>query len=403
MRTGLGAAASALVLAACTQSPAPTAQDLTTPAAPATAAATASSTRSASPGVPTSTGRGAAASATPTPTGRAPGGRPQRLRVEALARLPLPAGVRLTGLALGPGRVAWSMCRACRGQEPTAAEVRVAQTAPAGSARVVARAAAGRTAVVVGLAGDALLWLDVDPGPGEPWVLRLVDVRTGVSRALDDGRGSGPGARTPLVSVGDRTVTWQLYDLAAGRGPVVAQDVGAGRSRVVVADLPGQLRGVTAQGLVYTANDPTIPTVVPNAPVPYDLYLRPPAGRPRNLTRGHDIAGAVATTDGVLWRVADATDSLVYAAWPGGTPVRLVGGPVFAFGAGRGFGVWVTREADPVVQVGTGSGRVTLADAPPSDGGKLAVDGDEVAFVGARERGGPTWSLVVVRVVRGDR
>ncbi len=406
MRPGLRAAAGALVLAACTQSPAPPVQDRPTPAATATAASTGStgsSTRSASPGVPASTGSGPAATATATPTGRGQPGRAQGLQADAVARLPLPTGARLTGLALGRGRVAWSLCRACRGQEPAAAEVRVAPANGSGSARVVARAAAGRTAAVVGFAGDALVWLDVGPGPGEAWVLRLVDVRTGASRALDDGRGTGPGARTPLVSAGERTVTWQLYDLATGRGPVVAQDVAGGRSRVLVADLPGQLRGVTAQGLVYTANDPAVPTVVPNAPVPYDLYLWPPVGRPRNLTRGHDIAGAVATTDGVVWRVADATESLVYAAWPGGTPVRLIGRPVLAFGAGRGFGVWVTREADPIVQLGTGGGTVTLPDAPPLDGGKLAVDGDEVAFVGSRDRGGPAWWLVVVRVVRGDR
>jgi hypothetical protein len=206
-----------------------------------------------------------------------------------------------------------------------------------------------------------------------------------------------------MVSVGGATVTWQLYDLAAARGPVLAQDVDSSRRRVVVPDLPGQLRGVTPQGLVYTANDPAVPTVVPNAPVPYDMYLWPSDGRPLNLTRGHLVGGAVATPDGVLWRVVAAGESLVYARWPGGTPVRLFTGPVLAFGPGRGFGAWVTRESDPVVQLGTGGHEVTLPDAPPADGGKLAVDGDMMAFVGAPDRGARAWWLIVVRVVSGAR
>jgi len=401
VRAGPVVAAGALVLAACTQSPAQLRQDQTptSPGVSAPAPASASVTTGGS----SSTAPETVATASATPTGRGSVVGSSRVRTTAVARLPLPAGVRLTGLAVSQERVAWTACRSCRAPDAVATEVRVAAAPRAGAARVVARTSPGRTATVLGFAGDALIWLDVGADRGKSWALRLVDVRTGTTRSLAEGEASGPGAGPPVVSISGRTVTWQLYDLAAGRGPVLAQDVGGGRSRVVVPDLPGQLRGVTVQGLVYTANDPAVPTVVPNAPVPYDMYLWSSAGRPRNLTRGHNIAEAVATADGVVWRVVADAESLVYAPWPGGTPVRLVTGPVRAFGAGRGFGAWVTREEDAVVQLSTGGSLVTLPDAPPPDGGKLAVDSDLVAFVGAPDRGGPSWSLVVVRVVSGAR
>ncbi len=386
-----------VVLTACTGTPPAAAPS--TPAAPVPSASTpGGGPGSGSEWTATST-RGAA------PAPAAAGG---RLRLTREARVALPARMRVAGLALGGTRIAWSGCAPCAGaaQDPT--DVFVADL-PAGPARAVARSRFrwGSTRVV-GFSGDVLVWLDGadvrDGGvPHAQWALRAVDLRSGASWTIADGGRAGDPPQTTVAFAGSGRVTWQLFDLATARGPVRTADLRTRTVRTLHTALPGRLRGVTSRGLVHTANDPAVRTVVPDAPVPVDAYLTPAdGGAATALTTTHDVADAAAGADHVLWSTHQGTGETLWSVpVTGAGPTRLFSGPVLTFSAGRGFAAWTTRESDPVVQLGAGGRPLTLPDVP-AEGGVLATDGDRLALltVPARAAAGPA-TVMVVRVAPG--
>ncbi len=389
--------AAAVVLAACTGTP-PAPAPSTSAAAVPSASPPAGGPGSGGEWTATST-RGAAPSAA--------GGR-VRLRVTREAGVALPARMRVAGLVLSGTRVAWSGCAPCAGaaQDPT--DVFVADL-PAGPPRSVARSRFrwGSTRVV-GFSGDVLVWLDGadvrDGGvPHARWALRAVDLRSRASWTIADGGRADDPPQTTVAFAGAGRVTWQLFDLATARGPVRTADLRTRAVRTLHTDLPGLLRGVTSRGLVHTANDPAVRTVVPDAPVPVDAYLTPAGGgAAAALTTAHDVADAAVGQDTVLWSTHQGTGETLWSVpVTGAAPTRLFSGPVLTFAAGQGFAAWTTRESDPVVQLGAGGRPLTLPDVP-AEGGVLATDGDRLALltVPARGAAGPV-TVLVVRVAPG--
>jgi hypothetical protein len=317
--------------------------------------------------------------------------------------------MRVAGLALAGSRVAWSGCAPCAGAAQDATDVYVADL-PAGRPRPVARSRFrwGSTAVV-GFSDQVLVWLDGadvrDGGvPHARWALRAIDLRTRGAWTIAEGGRPGEPPQTAVAFVGGGHVVWQLFDLASARGPVRVADLRTRVVRTVAPALPGRLRGVSVRGLVHTANDPGVPTVVPDAPVPLDAYLTPADGGPASpLTRGHDVVEAAVGADNVLWSTHQgAGETLWSVPVTGGAPTRLFTGPVLTFRAGRGFAAWTTREAEPVVQVGAGGRPLTLADVP-AEGGVLAVDGDRLALLAVPARGAKAPTAIVVSRVGAGR
>jgi hypothetical protein len=252
--------------------------------------------------------------------------------------------------------------------------------------------------------GDTLVWLDAaDVRDGETlrsrWALRALDLRSGASWNVAEGGRPGDPAREPVAFVAGGRVTWQLFDFPTGGGPVWSADPRASATRLVTRRLPGLLRAVTANGLVYTASHRD-PGTEGDELVPFDAYLLPAgSGEPTTMTTAHDVAEAAADDEQVLWSTAHGDDASLWARRvPGGAPVVVFRGPVIAFVPGRGFAAWATREADPVVEVGTGGPPLALPDVP-ARGGVLAADGDRLAFLTVPDRGvaGPL-AVVVTRV-----
>ena len=104
--------------------------------------------------------------------------------------------MRVTGLALGGSRLAWSGCLPCAGAAQDATEVYVADL-PAGRPRAVARTEFrwGSTSVI-GVSGDTLVWLDeADVRDGDAlrshWALRALDLRTRAPWTIAGGRPAG--------------------------------------------------------------------------------------------------------------------------------------------------------------------------------------------------------------------
>jgi hypothetical protein len=387
--------AAAVVLTGCTGTP---------PADPAPAVSTPTPSASVPAGGP---GSGHEWAATRT-QGAAPVTSPPAstgVRLAPVGRVALPTRMRVAGLALAGSRIAWSGCAPCAGAAQDATDVYVADL-PAGRPRPVARTRFrwGSTAVV-GFSGHVLVWLDGadlrDGGvPHTRWALRALDLRTGTGWTIASGGNPGDPAQTPVAFVSAGRVAWQLFDLASARGPVRVADLRTREVRTVNRALPGLLRGTASGALVHTANDPSVPTVVPDAPVPVDAYLTPAAGGPPSaLTSGHDLADAAVGGGRLLWSTHHGDGETLWSVpLTGGPPTRLFTGPVLTFAAGRGFGAWTTRETEPVVQVGAGGRAVTLPDVPAA-GGALAVDGDRLAIltVPSREATAPvTISLTRV-------
>ena len=401
MRRGCGwAVAAAVVLAGCTGTPPPGPDQRATD--PTSAAPTPSaSTRAALPGP----GREWAATSTrgSAPVAPAPAAGP--LRLSPVARVALPARMRVVGLVLAGSRVAWSGCAPCAGAAHDASDVYVADL-PSGRPRPVARTRFrwGSTAVV-GLSGQVLVWLDgadVRDGavPHTRWALRALDLGTGAGWTVAAGGSPTDPAQTPVAFVRDGRVVWQLFDLASARGPVREADLRTRHIRMLNRALPGLLRGTAPAGLVYLANDAGVPTVVPDAPVPVDAFLTPAAGGPpAALTKGHDVVAAAVAAGRLVWSTQPGDGETLWSVpLTGGAPTRLFTGPVLTFAAGQGFAAWATRENDSVVQAGSGSRVVTLPDVP-AGGGVLAVDGDRLATltVPSREAASPV-TITVTRV-----
>ena len=236
--------AAVLGLAACTGTPAGTEPD--DPASPTTLLPGARYRRMPARGGP------ASAAAGPGSGRDAP-----ELGLTPQARIALPAGMRVAGLALGGSHLAWSGCLPCAGAAQDATEVYVADL-PAGRPRAVARTEFrwGSTSVI-GVSGDTLVWLDeADVRDGDAlrshWALRALDLRTRAPWTIAEGGRPGDPAREPVAFPRDGRVTWQLFDLPALGGPVSSADLGTRTVRAVTGQLPGLLRAVTARGLVYT-------------------------------------------------------------------------------------------------------------------------------------------------------
>jgi hypothetical protein len=382
---GAGLAA-VLVLAGCTGSGAT--RDLDDPATPMTPAF--------SGGAGVSAARGTT-SARPPAGGRDLGVTPQ-------ARIRLPAGMHVVGLTLAGSRLAWSGCLPCAGTAQDATDVYVVDL-PAGRVRSVARTRFrwGSTSVI-GLVGDALVWLDAaDVRDGEAlrsrWALRALDLTSRRSWTIAEGGRPGDPAQEPFAFVAGARVTWQLYDAPTGGGPVSSADLRTHAVRLVSHRVPGLLRAVTASGLVYTASHRDARSEGDEL-VPFDAYLLPArGGEATEVTTGHDVAEATADDERVVWSTAHGDAASLWSrSISGAGPVVLFPGPVVGFVAGRGFAAWTTREAEPVVEVGNGGTPLALPDVP-ADGGLLAADRDRLALLTVPDRGlsGPL-GLVVTRV-----
>jgi len=336
--------------------------------------------------------------------GPAPAGSAGVLGLAPQARIALPAGMRVAGLALGGSHLAWSGCLPCAGAAQDATEVYVADL-PAGRPRAVARTEFrwGSTSVI-GLSGDTLVWLDeADVRDGDAlrshWALRALDLRTRAPWTIAEGGRPGDPAREPVAFTRDGRVTWQLFDLPALGGPVSSADLGTRTVRAVTGQLPGLLRAVTARGLVYTSYEPDGVRDA-DAPVLADAYLLPAGGgRATALTAAHQVTNAVANDEQMLWTTPNGDNQTLWSrAITAGTPTLVFTGPVLSFVPGHDFAAWTTREADSVVEVGTGGAPLALPDVP-AGGGVLAVDGDRVALLAVPDRGVPgPLTLVVVRV-----
>jgi hypothetical protein len=390
LATVAAALAAALTLAGCTGTAATTGPDEPLPA-------------SATPSTPARSQDATGGTSTAPPTLR-PSTRLPRLDTAQQFRTVLPTGMRVVGLTLAGSRLAWSGCLPCAGTAQDATDVYVADLS-SGRLRSVARTRFrwGSTSVV-GLTGETLVWLDgADVRDGDSlrsrWALRALDLRSSASWTIAEGR-PGESPRQPVAFVRDGRVTWQLFDLVAGSGPVSSADVRTHKVRTVTRRLPGRLRAVTARWLVYTAKDPDAPTVVPDAPVPADAFLLPARGGDAvALTTTHDVADATAVDARLVWSTPHGNGEALWSGDRPGAPAALVfTGPVLSFVAGSGFVAWITREPAPVVQLGDGGPPLVLPDVP-AEGGMLAADGDRLALVTVPDRGmsGPL-TLVITRV-----
>jgi hypothetical protein len=229
--------------------------------------------------------------------------------------------------------------------------------------------------------------------------LRALDLGSGASWTVAEGGRRGDPDREPVAFVTGGRVTWQLFDFPSGGGPVSSADPRTHAVRLVTPRLPGLLRAVTARGLLYTASHRD-PRSEGDELVPFDAYLLPAGGGDATaVTTGHDVAQAEADDQQVLWSTAHGDDASLWSRqMPHGVPAVVFRAPVVAFVPGRGFAAWTTREADPVVEVGTGGPPLALPEVP-AQGGVLAADGDRLAFLTVPDRGlaGPL-TVVVTRV-----
>ncbi|HYY10600.1 MAG TPA: hypothetical protein VE781_06645 [Kineosporiaceae bacterium] len=300
--------------------------------------------------------------------------------MRVVERWVLPAGQEVAGVALAGDTLAFSGCRPCGGAAHDAAALYLTRRGEV--PRVVARTGfRWGTTAVVGLDATALVWLDEADvrdaaGQAPRWALRALDRRSGRTWTVAEGGGGAGLPRTPVAFVHAGAVSWQVYDIVTSRGPVFSADLRTRRSRRLTADLPGLLRGVVDQGLVVVARRSPAPTVVPDGPAPADAYLVPAAtAQLLALTSSHDVEDVSVSGQDVVWRTRpEDGESLWRGTTTGDAPRRLYGASVLTAAAGPGFGVWITREAAPVVQAGAGGRVVTLPDVP-ADGGGLAVDG----------------------------
>ncbi len=373
----------AVALAACTGTPDPE---------PSTSADT--TTASPEPSV----------SVAPGPT--ADGNR--RLRLTTVARVPLVGLLSVDRLALSGGRAVLSGCTRCvPGEAGALHEVDLGT----GRVRRVAVSAFEAGAVVPsGLAGDQLVWLDLEPVTARfngrtRWRLQLLDLRSGRSRTL-----TASGATRsvpPWAVVGGGQVAWQEWSGDALGGPVRVADLRTGVTRLV-RDLPGPIGAVSGGAVFYVgpATPDGQPVDIGNVETPADAFALPlPGGPPTALSATRDV-GSV-TTDGLtaVWTTPRERPTTVWAGRVGGGgAARVVYRGVTTERAVVRDAVAVLTSVDAVVEVAPleGGPRITVPDVPLADAG-LAADGTRLAWVAAPGRDVPVdrqrpLELVVVEV-----
>ncbi len=366
----LTAACLLVALSACTGTPAPEPTSDEPPPSSATPAPTAS----AAPG--------------PTATGN------RRLRLEPVARVPLPGLPLVAGIRLAGPRVILAGCADCRRDGDTGAlytyDLRTQRLA-----KVASSAFPRGVAVPLGGAGDRVVWQDIAPVSPQlagrtQWRLEVLDLRTRTSRRL---AGTTPATRSVAAwaVMRDGLVAWQDLDGDRLEGPVHVADVRSGTTRGVPRLLPGPLADVTGTALLYVGawppNGPSLDVADPGTPS--DAFALPLAGgAARQLTGSHDV-GSVAT-DGTtaVWTTPRGATAAVWAAPLAGGPANVVyrGGTVERV-PGAGF-VAVLTDRDPVLRVAplAGGPVLTVPDVPLVAAG-LATEGARLAYVAAPERG----------------
>ena len=322
------------------------------------------------------------------------------------ARIALPAGMRVAGLALAGSHLAWSGCLPCAGAAQDATEVYVADL-PAGRPRAVARTEFrwGSTSVI-GVSGDTLVWLDeADVRDGDAlrshWALRALDLRTRAPgrSPREAGRVTPNGSRSPSPGRPRHLAT--VRPARPRRPGVVRRPRHPDRPRRH-RSLPGLLRAVTARGLVYTSYEPDGIRDA-DAPVLADAYLLPAGGgRATALTAPTRSRTPSRTTSRCCGPRRTATTRRCGRGRSRRDPTLVFTGPVLSFVPGSDFAAWTTREADPVVEVGNGGAPLALPDVP-AEGGVLTADGERVALLTVPDRGlsGPLTLVVLGVTTRG--